>query len=234
MNYTDVISTLKSLAVEDNAVQLQRYFKTGKGQYGEGDSFLGVRVPVVRKQLRKFKALTLDDVKALLHSEYHEARHFALLLLVEKFKKGDDSLREEIVTLYLDSTTRINNWDLVDCSAHKILGPWLEKRDRSILVKLAHSKLLWERRIAIMTTCYFITQDEYEDTLHIAAMLLNDPEDLIHKATGWMLREVGNRNKEVEEAFLAKHYHNMPRVMLRYAIEKFPKEERQAFLKGAV
>lgn len=234
MNYTDVISTLKSLAVVEDAVQQQRYFKTGKGQYGESDIFLGVRVPVVRKQLRQFKTLTLADVKALLDSEYHEARHFALLLLVEKFKKGDDSLREEVVELYLNSTTRINNWDLVDCSAHKILGPWLEKRDRSLLVKLANSNMIWERRISIMTTCHFINHDEYEDTLHIAAILLNDPEDLIHKAVGWMLREVGNRNKEVEEAFLMKHYKNMPRVMLRYAIEKFPKEERQAFMKGAI
>lgn len=234
MKASDVITHLKSLAVEEDAVQLQRYFKTGPGEYGEGDIFIGVRVPVIRKQLRKFQELSLKDTETLLHSEFHEVRLFALLMMVEKFKKGDESLRKEILSLYLENTDRVNNWDLVDSSAHKMLGPWLEKRDRTILTELAHSELIWERRIAIMTTLHFITNDDFHNTLEIASILLEDKEDLIHKAVGWMLREVGNRNKEVETTFLVEHYHKMPRTMLRYAIEKFPKEERQAYLKGTI
>lgn len=211
-----------------------RFFKTGPGQYGEGDRFLGIRVPVLRKISRQFKRISLTDTTALLKSEYHEERLVALLILVSKYAAGDQITQSRIVKIYLSHTQYINNWDLVDLSAHKIIGPYLENRDRNILSKLAQSQSLWERRIAILSTFHFIYQNDFLETLKISELLLTDTHDLIHKAVGWMLREVGKRDQEIEERFLQNHYRIMPRTMLRYAIEKFPEPLRQRYLKGEI
>ena len=222
---------LKKLSDQERAAHLQKYFKTGKGEYGEGDVFLGLRVPAVRKIAKKFNNLSIDEAEKFLQSPYHEERLFALFILVDLFKKGNEEDKKKIYELYLKNTNFINNWDLVDVSAGTIVGAYLFKRNKETIYKLAQSENLWERRIAIMATFYFIAQNEFTDTLEIAEMLLNDKEDLIHKAVGWMLREIGKRNLEVEENFLKKHYLNMPRTMLRYAIEKFPEEKRKSYLK---
>ena len=229
-----VVKRLKELARAEIAQQSQRFFKTGKGQYGEGDRFLGIRVPALRKLVREYQGMSLQEIQKLLNSPFHEARLFALLLLVHQFKKGASAKQEQIYRLYLDNTRNINNWDLVDSSAPYIVGPFLENRDRQILCKLAKSSDLWERRIAIMSCFYFIRQNDYSDTLILAEQLINDPHDLIHKATGWMLREVGNRDRQVEVDFLNRHYQDMPRTMLRYAIENFSPPERKAYLNGRV
>ena len=225
---------LRKLADPAIAEHSQRFFKTGKGEYGEGDRFLGVRVPVIRRQVSKFKDVAFQQVKALLKSAYHEERLFALLLLVDKYDRGSDDEKQIIYDLYLANTRYINNWDLVDSSAHKIVGSHLVDRDRSLLDTLSRSANLWERRIAVIATMRFIRDDQYEDTIKIAENLLEDEEDLIHKAVGWLLREVGKRDISVEKAFLKKHYKNMPRTMLRYAIERFPQNERKAYLDGRV
>jgi len=223
-------------AVADPAIaeHSQRFFKTGKGEYGEGDEFLGIRVPVLRKHAKKFSDIPIDQVKQLLESPFHEERLCALLLLVRKFASGDEQEQTAIYNLYLNNTRYINNWDLVDSSAHYILGPYLDNRDRQLLYELSDSSSLWERRIAIMSTLHFIRQNQFEDTLKIAVRLLRDEEDLIHKAVGWMLREVGKRKLVVEKAFLGALYKQMPRTMLRYAIEKFPEKERKRYLAGQV
>ena len=226
--------TLESLGNPDIAEHSQRFFKTGPGEYGEGDLFRGIRVPVLRKTAKTFKQLALTDTIALLHSPYHEDRLTALLILVLKYQKGSEDEKQAIYDVYLENTTWINNWDLVDSSAHKIVGPHLYERDRAILYQLVQSELLWERRIAVMATYYFIHKDDFQDTLMLAELLLEDKEDLIHKVVGWMLRELGKRNYDLEDAFLEKHYQQMPRTMLRYAIEKFPEERRQAYLKGTI
>lgn len=213
---------------------LSGYFKTGPGEYGEGDQFRGIKVPVVRKIVVRARKLPLSDIVTLLHSSWHEDRLLALLVLVDLFSKGDKEPREKIFRTYLDNTNRINNWDLVDLSAPAILGGHLYKRDRDILYEMAKSDNLWKRRMAVLATFYFIKNNDFADSLALAEMLLIDSEDLIHKATGWMLREIGKRHIEAEESFLMKHYGDMPRTMLRYAIEKFPEEKRQAYLKGAV
>jgi 3-methyladenine DNA glycosylase AlkD len=212
----------------------QRFFKTGAGEYGEGDMFLGVRVPLIRKLVRKYKGLSLEDTEKLLHSQWHEERLFALLALVDSFKKADEKLRKEIYDLYMGSTHWINNWDLVDLSSPHIPGAWLFDRARKPLHEFAELNDLWKKRIAIVSTHHFIRKNDYTDTLAISEKLLTDKHDLIHKAVGWMLREVGNRNVEAEENFLKKHYMSMPRTMLRYAIEKFPEEKRQKYLKGKI
>lgn len=227
-------NTLESLGDPDIAEHSQRFFKTGPGQYGEGDVFRGIRVPVLRQTAKKFVLLSIDDTTELLHSLFHEDRLTALLIFVLKYKKGSEADKQLIYDTYLSNTEYINNWDLVDSSAHKIVGPHLEDRDRSILYTLAESSMLWERRIAMMSTYYFIHQDDYMDALQIAEILLHDEEDLIHKVVGWMLRELGKRNYDLEDSFLEKHYRTMPRTMLRYAIEKFPEERRQAYLKGTI
>ncbi len=226
--------TLEELGNPEIAAHSQRFFKTGPGEYGEGDVFRGIRVPVQRKVAKQFKHAEISTVIDLLHSKYHEDRLVALLILVEKYKKKDERQRQEIYDLYLENTDYINNWDLVDSSAHKIVGPHLENRDRSILYKLVKSDSLWERRISMMCTYHFIKKDDYEDTLKLAELLLHDKEDLIHKIVGWMLRELGKRNYDLEDGFLMQHYRDMPRTMLRYAIEKFPEDRRQAYLKGTV
>lgn len=229
---TKIQEVLKSISNPEIAVHSTRFFKTGKGEYGEGDIFRGIRVPEQRKVAKQFKHVDLDTTIKLLHSKYHEDRLVALFILVEKYKKRDEALRQEIYDLYLENTAYINNWDLVDSSAHKIVGPHLENRDRSILYKLVKSDMLWERRISMMATYHFIRKDDFEDTLKLAETLLHDKEDLIHKVVGWMLRELGKRNFDLEDGFLLNHYKEMPRTMLRYAIEKFPEKRRQAYLKG--
>ncbi|NNE36521.1 MAG: DNA alkylation repair protein [Rhodothermales bacterium] len=234
MTSSDLTKALRELANPEIAAHSQRFFKTGKGEYGEGDVFLGIRVPVLRKQATKFKDLSLANLSRSLKSQYNEVRLCTLFILVKQFERGNDAERKKIYDLYLESTEFVNNWDLVDSSAHKIVGPHLVHRDRRILTKLAKSKSLWERRISIMSTLEFIRRGDYADTLAISEILLNDPEDLIHKAVGWMLREVGNKDPQVERRFLATTYDRMPRTMLRYAIEKFPDVERKKYLNGEV
>jgi 3-methyladenine DNA glycosylase AlkD len=234
MNNQQVIKYLKNLANPEIAEHSQKFFKTGEGEYGSGDKFLGIRVPVIRKAVRKFKTLPLNTAEELLKSEYHEIRLFALLLFVLRFNKSDNDERDKIFHIYTGNTVYINNWDLVDSSAHYIVGAYLQDKDRSLLYKFAESPSLWERRIAIMSTFYYIKNNEFKDALNLSEFLLNDAEDLIHKAAGWMLREIGNRDKTAEIEFLKNYYRHMPRTMLRYAIEKFSPEERQRYLKGKV
>lgn len=222
----------RELADVSVAEKSQRFFKTGIGEYGEGDRFLGIRVPVVRDFAKKHAGLSLGQIQKILRSQYHEERLLALIMLVNLFEKANDKQRTEVFEFYLNNTEYINNWDLVDSSAYQIVGGHLMGKRRNILVKLAASNSLWERRIAIMSTYRFIRNKDYKDTLKISKKLLYDKEDLIHKAVGWMLREVGNRDKAVEEEFLIKYYRSMPRTMLRYAIEKFDENERQLYLSG--
>ncbi len=224
---------LESLADPGQALILQRFFKTGPGEYGEGDRFRGIRVPVLRKTARKYRHLPLPEAGRLLQSTFHEDRLLVLLILMERYYQND-ALRGEIHRLYLKQRRFVNNWDLVDISAPHLLGHYLRDRSKDPLTRLAASNVLWERRMAIIATFHFIKQGDYGETLRVARLLLGDPEDLIHKAVGWMLREVGKRDAAVAEAFLQAHYRNMPRTMLRYAIEKFPEPRRQAYLKGEV
>ena len=223
---------LRRLADKEVAEHSQRFFKTGKGQYGEGDRFLGIRVPALRKIARQYRGVSIEEACRLLNSQFHEERLLALFLLVDIFNKADDEDKRAIYGLYLANTRFINNWDLVDCSAEHIVGAYLWRTDRQPLYDLAVSASLWERRISIMSTFHFIKHNEFADALRIAEILLEDKEDLIHKAVGWMLREIGKRNAETEERFLKKHCRQMPRTMLRYAIEKFPAPKRQKYLMG--
>jgi 3-methyladenine DNA glycosylase AlkD len=232
--FPTVKEALRKLGDPNIAEHSQRFFKTGKGEYGEGDKFLGIRVPVIRQQVKTFKELSLEDTIRVLQSDYHEERLFALLMLVHKFQRGDEQLQKKIYQVYLDNTERINNWDLVDSSAHLIVGAYLENRSREKLYQLAKSKDLWRRRIAIMATFCFIKKNDFEDALAISTLLLSDEHDLIHKAVGWMVREVGNRDVAMERAFLKSRYKAMPRTMLRYAIEKFPESERKRYLNGTI
>ena len=234
MKAKEIQKAFRKLGDAKIAEHSQGFFKTGKGEYGEGDKFLGIRVPVLRKQVSKFKDVSIDELEELLKSKYHEERLWALLALVKKFSKADDKTRKVIYKLYLKNTKHINNWDLVDSSAGQIVGAYLEDKDRGVLYKLAVSKDLWERRIAVISTFHMIRNNDFKDALKISAVLRDDREDLIHKAVGWMLREIGNRDLEVEKKFLKKHYKKMPRTMLRYAIEKFPKEERRQYLEGNI
>jgi 3-methyladenine DNA glycosylase AlkD len=230
----EIENTLRDLADCAIATHCQRFFKTSKGEYGEGDQFLGIRVPVLREQAKKFEDMPLKEVQKLLESPFHEERLCALFILVRKFNQDNSDVQTRIYTLYLSNTQSINNWDLVDSSAYHIVGPYLEHRNRDPLYKLAQSSCLWERRIAIMSTLHFIRNNQFDDALAISLQLLSDPEDLIHKAVGWMLREIGNRDLAIEKAFLREHYPQMPRTMLRYAVEKFPEQERRDYLKGCV
>jgi 3-methyladenine DNA glycosylase AlkD len=234
MSLTEIKKEIKKNTDPRKAELLQRFFKTGLGQYGEGDIFLGIMVPVQRSIVKKYKDLSLKDLKELLYSDKHEERLIALLILVEQFQKGDAQKKEDIFTFYHLHRKRINNWDLVDLTAHRISGSYLMDKDKSLLYKLTESENIWDRRIAVMSTFYFIKYNVFDDALCIAEKLLNDNHDLIHKAVGWMLREIGNRDINTEEGFLEKHYKKMPRTMLRYAIEKFPEERRLAYLKGKV
>ncbi|MES9828981.1 MAG: DNA alkylation repair protein [Candidatus Thiodiazotropha sp.] len=234
MNAKHLRESLRSSADPVIAEHSQRFFKTGKGEYGEGDRFLGIRVPVLRQHARRHRNMPIKQLLQLLRSGYHEERLCALLILVLKYQRGTDEERETIFQHYLNNTRYINNWDLVDSSAYHIVGVHLENRDRRILHNLARSENLWERRIAIISTLHFIKKQQYEDTLRISLQLLDDTHDLIHKAVGWMLREVGNRDLSIERKFLHEHYQSMPRTMLRYAIEKFPQKQRKAYLNGQV
>jgi 3-methyladenine DNA glycosylase AlkD len=245
MEAGDVAKALAELADPSTVEGKQRFFRAVPGGYGEGDRFLGVTVPDQRRVARRFTALGLPEVHRLLTSGLHEERLTALFILVRKFAKADELAREEIIDLYLANTASVNNWDLVDSSAFQLLGEWLVDRDRSVLDQLAASDSVWERRIAIIATFAFIRRDDHERTDHertdhertdhewtlrIAEKLVDDDHDLIHKAVGWMLREVGNRDRDAELAWLTRHHRTMPRTMLRYAIEKFEPELRRALL----
>jgi 3-methyladenine DNA glycosylase AlkD len=234
VNAANICSRLQALGDPERARVLQRFFKTGRGEYGEGDLFIGLRVPETRKLARQYQSLSLPETLQLLQSPIHEARFLALLILISAYQQGAAALQEQIYTLYLQNTQCINSWDLVDVSAENIVGAHLRYRNRSPLHELAASSLLWERRIAIIATFHFIKCGEFDETLHIAELLLHDQEDLIHKAVGWMLREVGKRDRAIEEKFLAAHYKVMSRTMLRYAIEKFEEGLRQQFLRGEI
>lgn len=233
--YGKTIRELRLLANPQKAENLTRFFKCGEGEYGEGDKFLGIIVPEQRKIVRKYcSEISLAEIEKLMGSQFHEHRLTGLLMSVEKFAKANKKLQKEIFDCYLKNTKYINNWDLVDLTAPKIIGAYLLNKNRKILYKLAQSKNLWEKRIAILATSVFIRQNDFADTLKISEILLIDKHDLIHKAVGWMLREVGKRDQKTEEIFLRKHYVQMPRTMLRYAIEKFDEEKRQAYLKNIV
>lgn len=232
MNFllTEYKNELNKLSNPEKAAILSRFFKTGKGEYGEGDVFLGITLPQQRKLAKEYSNISFDDIQSLLNDDIHEYRSSALIILILKYEQADDTMKNEIADFYLQHTKRVNNWDLVDLSAPKILGQHLLKKNRSILYKLARSLFLWERRISILSTFTFIKNNDFEDSLNISALLIYDDNELIHKAAGWMLREIGKRNIDIEEQFLKKHSKNMPRIMLRYAIEKFSKNKRRQYL----
>jgi 3-methyladenine DNA glycosylase AlkD len=234
MTAQEISEILRNLADPQIAANSQRFFKMGEGEYGAGDKFLGIRVPVLRSQAKKFTATSLTEIQNLLMSPFHEERLCALFLLVNKFAIGDPTESTSIYKLYLDRTQYINNWDLVDSSAYQIVGAYLDDKDKQPMYDLATSSSLWERRIAIVSTFYGIRQHKFDDAFAIANLLKNDREDLIHKAVGWMLREIGKRNPGAERTFLQERYKDMPRTMLRYAIEKFPEPERKQYLQGAI
>ena len=234
MDARTIQSKLKGLANKKNAEVAQRFFKTGPGEYGEGDIFLGIRVPVLRELAKEYQTITVKGAEHLLKSPIHEERLLALFILIRIYSKAEEVIKKAIYELYLKNTKFINNWDLVDASAEYIVGDFLLDKGKNPLYQLARSKNLWERRISIMSTFCFIKHRQYSETLKVAKTLLNDKEDLIHKAVGWMLREVGKRNLPLEEEFLKEHYKEIPRTMLRYAIEKFPETKRQGYLKGKI
>jgi 3-methyladenine DNA glycosylase AlkD len=234
MTAPEIQNKLRTLADKEKAKILQGFFKTGPGHYGEGDVFLGITVPVLRKVARECGATSLPDAIQLLRSTIHEERLLALLLLIHAYTDAHDSLKNKIYNLYLKNTRYINNWDLVDLSAPNIMGNYLEDKRRTPLYTLAKSRDLWKRRIAVLSTFHFIKHNDFQDTLNISTILLDDDHDLIHKAVGWMLREVGKRKLSVEEKFLLQHHKKMPRTMLRYAIERFPEAKRQRYLNGSV
>lgn len=230
MKASIVQSRLQKLASPNQAKILMRFFKTGPGEYGEGDKFRGIMVPTLRKTASLYEELKLKEALKILRSPFNEDRCTALFILTAQFQKGDEKTRQKIVKAYLSSTKHINNWNLVDLSCYKILGAHLFEKDRKVLYKLIRSKVMWERRIAIVSTFYFIQRKDFKDILKLSEMVLKDEEDLMHKCTGWMLREVGKRDKAVLERFLNKHKTKMPRTMLRYAIEKFSYVERAKFM----
>lgn len=230
----EIRKKLRNLANKKRAKLLQGFFKTGPGEYGEGDIFLGIQVPVLRNIAKEYRGIAPTAAVQLLKSPVHEERLLGLFLLVGAYAKGDDADKKKIYGMYLKNARFINNWDLVDLSAPQIPGDYLVKRSRKPLYAFAKSKNLWKRRIAIIATAAFIRQNDFSDTLRISRMLLYDGHDLIHKAVGWMLREVGKRHLPTEEGFLKKHYRSMPRTMLRYAIERFPEAKRKRYLNGRV
>jgi len=228
--YTKVLQELTSQTNQAKIEVFKRFFKTGKGQYGEGDQFLGITVPILRNIAKKNQDITITDVEKLLKHKVHEVRLCALLILVYKFKKADGNVKKQIFDLYLKNTQYINNWDLVDLTAPTIVGEYLIDKDRTILYELAKNSDLWKRRIAIIATFAFIREQDVLDTIKISKILINDKHDLIHKATGWMLREVFKRNNEMIIDFLNDYATKMPRTMLRYTIEKMPQEQRLYYL----
>lgn len=223
---------LYALANPVDAKFLQGFFKTAPGQYGAGDKFLGLRVPDLRRLVREYSELEDSQALEMLTSSWHEERLLALLFLVRKYSRGDTSVRAKLHRAYLANTRYINNWDLVDASAHYIVGQHLDARNISLLERLARSDDIWERRIAIVSTFHFIRAGQFRPTLKIAKLLVEDPHDLIHKAVGWMLREVGKRDRSAEDSFLSRYYWKMPRTMLRYAIERHPERLRKQYLRG--
>lgn len=225
---------LRTYINQDKAAFFPRFFKAGKGEYAEGDMFIGVTVPHIRLVAKKYSDLSLNKIEKLLDSRIHEERLLSLLILVDQYEKGDSHQKKIIHKFYLSHTQHINNWDLVDLSCYKIVGSYLLDKDRSVLYQLAESDNLWERRIAIISTFQFIRHNEFEDTFKIAKVLLRDKHDLIHKAVGWMLREVGKRDLTAEKEFLKNNLRTLPRTSLRYAIERFPEQERKAYLYGTV
>ncbi len=232
-NVNYLLSDLKSLANPSKAKLLSGFFKTGKGQYGEGDKFLGVTVPQSRIIAKNYSSIiTLDGIKKLLGNEFHEVRLVSLLILVDKFEKSDSNLAKSIIVdFYLSNTAGINNWDLVDLSAPRILGNYLvDKNDRSILYKLVKSSNLWEKRISIISTLALIKNNQFNDTIKLSEILMNDSHDLIHKACGWMLREMGKMNEKVLLGFLDKYYKVMPRTCLRYSIERLSKKNKNHYM----
>ena len=225
---------LRAVADPEKAAFYPRFFRTAPGEYGEGDRFLGVTVPKQRRIAKRCRALPLRSVQALLRDPYHECRLTALFIMVERFARTTGAERDAVVRLYLDNLDYVNNWDLVDASAHKILGAHLADGDRRLLYELASSGHLWRQRIAIIATHDYIQAGDFDDTLALADHLIDHPHDLIHKAVGWMVREVGNQDQAVMERFLRTRYRSMPRTMLRYAIEKLPEDRRKAYLEGRV
>lgn len=233
MTAQNIKSELQSFGNPQKANHSLRFFKTGKGDYGEGDLFIGVTVPESRSVAKKYLKLPITELEKLLKDEIHECRFCAQVILTEQFNKGDETLRRKLVDLYLAHTKYINNWDLVDVSAHKIVGEWLkDKTDRSLLYTLAKSDLLWDRRIAVVATFTLIRNNDFADILNLSEYLLTDKHDLMHKACGWMLREVGKKNEPVLTGFLDKHCISMPRTMLRYSIERLSPEQRKQYLQS--
>jgi len=226
--------SLNRLANKKDAEMQRGYFKTGKGEYSEGDIFIGVRTPKIRKLVKEYQHAPISIPKMLLKSKIHDERVLALLMFVDRYERSDEVVQKSIVEFYLKNTRHINNWDLVDISAHKIVGAWLFERSRAPINKMTKSSSLWDRRISIISTLYFIQNNDFNDTLKFAKTFLKDNEDLIHKATGWMLREVGKRDKKIILQFLKQHYKVMPRTMLRYTIEKFPETTRKKYLQGKI
>jgi len=247
MSLIELKKEIKELAAKKRATLLARYFKARPGGYAEGDIFAGLTVPASRTVAKKNKNLSFSEIEALLKSKIHEERLIALLILVDKFKKSDDKEKKKIFNFYLANTKHINNWDLVDLSSGKIVGEYLLEKPHctttlqglafegaELLYSLAKSANLWERRIAIISTSSFIKNNDYTKTLEVSKVLLNDKHDLIHKAVGWMLREVGKKSEKDLESFLKMSYKQMPRTMLRYAIEKFPEEKRLSYLHSTI
>lgn len=234
MTSAGAIKKLKRYSSQKRKKANEWFFKTGKGEYGEGDKFIGVSMPNARKVAKEFTDLPLIEIRKLIRNKIHEVRMLALLILTYKYKKSNDKDKEKIYKFYLRNTKYINNWDLVDVSAHKIIGAYLFNKSRRPLYKLSSSKNLWEQRISIISCFAFINAKDFEDALKISEKLLNHKHDLIHKAVGWMLREIGKKDEKVLKKFLKKHYKNMPRTMLRYAIEKFSKIQRDKYLKGKI
>jgi len=234
MSINKLREKIKRVSNKKHAEAMLWFFKTGKGEYGEGDIFAGIKVPVQRKIAKEFLNLSFTELKELLKSKVHEERLIAMLILVEKYEKGVEKEKNKTFRFYINNRKGINNWDLVDLSAPKIIGHYLLNKDKKLLYDFAKSENLWDRRIAILATYSFIKSGSYDDALRISDLLLNDKQDLIHKAVGWMLREVGKKNLAVEEIFLQPRYNKMPRTMLRYAIEKFPETKRKKYLEGKI
>ncbi|MEK6917337.1 MAG: DNA alkylation repair protein [Nanoarchaeota archaeon] len=230
----ELLKEINSKADKKRAENLQRFFKTGLGEYGEGDVFLGIKVPLQREIAKKYIGLSLTKIQELLKSKIHEHRLIALLILVEKFKKGSETEKGDIFNLYLKNTKYINNWDLVDLSSHKIVGEFLVDKKRDILYKLASSNDLWEKRISMISTFAYIKNEDFNDALRISEILLEDKRDLINKAVGWVLREIGKKNQKILEDFLKKHYKDISRTTLRYAIERFPEKLKKKYFGGEI
>jgi 3-methyladenine DNA glycosylase AlkD len=230
----EIRKELRKYSSPENAIILQRFFKTGPGEYGEGDIFLGVKVPSIRKTAAAFSGISFTDLKKLIRSPYHEERLLALIILTKQYNKSDETGKEKIIEFYLANRKFVNNWDLVDLSAPYLLGPYFYDKDRKLLYELTAKGDLWEKRIAVLSTFFFIKRMDFSTSFDLITLLIHEKRDLLQKACGWMLREIGKRDPLAEEVFLEIHYKTMPRTMLRYAIEKFPEQKRQAYLKGMI